>query len=162
MGTWLSYAFGLLLILTSTVMLIDDALSWPVPLDQMRVTSGRLSHVSIQRRGSSYLVITTKRGTEERIFARWLPGTDLRLRVGQHVTVWSQAGFELFGGVIQKAAEVRLEPEKRLVLGYPDRMADGIKFDEQNHYWFLAMLVLGLFLIAKPAWTHRRQCVGKK
>jgi hypothetical protein len=157
----LSYGFGLALIVASVVMLIDDALRRPVPLDQMLVTSGRLSHVSIQRRSSSYLVITTKSGTEERLFARWLPHTDLKLRIGQHVMIWSQTGFELFNGVVQKAAEVRLS-EKRFVLGYSDRRADGIQFDEKNHYWFLAMLTLGLFLITKPVWKHRRQDIGRK
>lgn len=162
MGTWLSYAFGLLFIVTSIVMLIDDALSWPVPLEQMQVTSGRLSDVSLQRRGPSYLVITTTTGNEERMFARWLPGTDLNMRIGQRVTVWSQAGFELFNGRVQKASEVRLDAENRYVLGYSDRRPDGIQFDERDHYWFLAMLGLGLFLIAKPVWKHRKPIVGRQ
>jgi hypothetical protein len=137
-------------------MLIDDALSWPVPLEQMRVTSGRLSAVSVQRRGPSYLVVTKTSGDEERIFARWIPGTDLKKRIGQQITVWSQPGFELFHGLDQKAAEVRLDTENRYVLGYSDRRPEGIQFDEKNHYWFLAMLGLGIFLIAKPVWKHRR------
>ena len=156
MRTLLSYGFGLALIVASVVMLIDDALIWPLPLEQMRVTSGSLSHVSFQRRSSSYLVITTKSGTKERIFARGLPHTDLKLSLGQNVTVWSQTGFELFNGVVQKAAEVRLDAQNRYVLGYSDRRPGGIKFDEKNHYWFLTMLGLGIFLIAQPVWKHRR------
>lgn len=162
MTTWLSYAFGLLFIVTSIVMLIDDALSWPVPLEQMREISGDLSSVTIQRRGPSYLVITATTGRKERIFARWLPGTDLKMRIGQRVTVWSQTGLELFYGRVQKAAEVRLDAENRYVLGYLNRRSDGIQFDEYDHYWFLAMLGLGLFLVARPMWKNRKPIAGRQ
>lgn len=156
MATWLSYAFGLLLIVAPTSMLIDDALSWPVQLDQMQSTSGRLSSVVIQRRGPSYLVVTTASGDEVRFYARWLPGADVETHVGHGVTVWSRDGFELFHGRIHVAVEMRLEDESRFVLGYTERIPAGIEYDEKDHYWLLAMLMFGMFLIARPIWQHRK------
>ena len=155
MATWLSYAFGLLFVVASTSMLIDDGLSWPVPLDQMQKTSGRLSGVVTQRRGPSYLIVTTATGDEVRFYARWLPGVDIRSHIDRVVTVWSRDGFELFHGRIHVAVEVRLEDESRFVLGYTERIPKGIEFDRGDHYWFFAMLTLGIFLIGRPIWKHR-------
>lgn len=159
MAVWLSYAFGLMIIVSSTTMLIDDALSWPVPLEQMHKTEGTLSSIVIQRRGPSYLIVTSAEGHDIRFFARWLPGTDLKTYIGRRVTVWSNQGFELFYGLVQNAADIQADGAERLTLGYQERIASGIEYDRKDHYWFLAMLALGLFLITRPVWKHRKPSI---
>lgn len=156
MATLLSYAFGLLFVVTSISMLIDDALSWPMPIEQMQKISGNLSNVVISRRGPSYLVVTTSSGNDERFFARSLQRIDLSNQIGHHVTVWSQAGFELFYGRIKEARELRLDDSGRYVLMYMKNLPWLIQKDEKDQYWFLAMLALGLFLITRPVWKHRK------
>lgn len=152
MSIWMFYGFGLVLTVTSISMLIDDVMSWPVPLEQMQKTSGILSSVEIQLRGPSYLVVTTPGRNEERFFARWLPGTNLRAQVGRRVTVWSKDGFELFYGRVRIASEVKLDDGGDFVLGYSARRPEGVAFDKKDHYWFLAIFTLGLFLIIRPVW----------
>lgn len=155
----LSYAFGLLFLVSPITMLIDDALSWPVPLEQMRQTSGVLTDVVIQRRATSYFVITTSEGGEQRFFKPALRKSDLRGLVGQRVTVWSQTGFVLFYGQIQEPREIRLLGSNRNIFRYTENISHSIDFDEKDHYWFLAMLAFGLFLIARPVWKHRNRVV---
>ncbi len=162
MAVGLSYAFGLLLVVVPTSMLIDDVLSWPMPLDQMQRISGRLSSVVIQRRGPSYLTVTTAAGDEVRFYARWLPGVDIGKHVAREVTVWSRDGFELFHGRILVAVEVWLGDESRYVMGYTERISKAIEYDRRDHYWIFAMLVLGLLLIAWPIWKHRKPLIESK
>lgn len=148
-------------------MLIDDALQWPVPLEQMRETRGILSDIVISRRGPSYLVVTDSNGNEQRFIARWLPNVGLktksssriailRVKKGSYVTVWSQGGFELFYGRIPEAIEVKLD-DGGYVMDYQEWIPSSIEFDKKDHYWLLAELVFGLFLITRPVWKHRNK-----
>ena len=162
MGTWLSYAIGLLLVIAPTNMLIDDALSWPVPLEKMEITDGILTDVVIQSRATSYFVITTSEGDKHRFFKPALRKSDLRGLVGHRVMVWSQTGFVLFYGRIQTPREIRPLGSDRNIFRYTENISHAIEFDEQDHHWLLAMLAFGLFLIARPVWKHRSPIVEKQ
>lgn len=155
MAVLLSYSFGLLFVVSPMTMLIDDALSWPVPLEQMQQTSGVLTDVVIQRRATSYFVISTSEGGEQRFFKPALHKSDLRGLVNQRVTVWSQTGFVLFYGQIQEPREIRLLGSNRNIFRYTENISHSIEFDKKDHYWFQVMLAFGLFLIARPVWKHR-------
>jgi hypothetical protein len=154
----LAYAFGLVLILAPGALLIDDALNAPMPLERMQATNGTLTRVTISRRTASYLELATPSGEERRFYARQLRHANTRLmRAGLPVTVWSQPGFELFRGQIDKAFEIRLDATGGYILNYMEGMPRHIESDENDHYWLGTALLFGIFLITRPIWKHRKQ-----
>jgi len=170
MSTWLSYAFGLVLVVTGGPFLIDDILRQPLPVEEMHRTTGTIVAAGTESMGSGgrggsggrigYVVVSTPSKSEETFYTG---DTRVKLllghRVGQAITVWWQPSFS-FGfwkvGTFKRAFELYVEDVDWYVLKYSADRPRQIAFDSKDHYWYLSMLGLGLFLLVKPVWAHRK------
>lgn len=108
-----------------------------------------------------YLVVSTGNGNEI-FYANSRVKVLLGHRVGQVVTVWWQPGFRfrpLKGkvGVTKQASEILVRDANWYVLKYRKSRPSQIEFDSRDHLWYGAMLVLGLFLLVRPAWKHLKK-----
>src|SRR5512139_1685691 len=166
----LSYAFGFVLVVTSGPWLVDDALSWPVPLEEMQQTTGVIVAAGKESTGGGgrgggapgsigYLMVSTSKGNET-FYATAKVNVLLGHRVGQVVTVWWQPGFKFqtwkVGG-IKRVSEIYVRDANWYVLKYSDSRPTLIDFDSKDHRWYWSMLALGLFLLVRPAWKHRKK-----
>lgn len=168
-GAFLAYSFGVVLVITGGPFLIDDALSWPGPLEAMHKTTGVIVSAGTQSTGSGgrgagsagigYLVVSTPNHGEETFYAPRKVKVLLKHRVGQTVTIWWQPSFKFQlwkVGVIKKASEIYVKDVDWFVLKYSEDRPRQLAFDSKDHYWYWSMLGLGLFLLVRPAWKHRK------
>jgi hypothetical protein len=169
MAVQLSYWFGLLFLVLGGTFLIDDSLRWPSPLDDMQRISGTIVSAGTKAvggggrggggRGVGYVVVATPDKSKE-TFYTWDRRIKLLLahRIGQSVTVWWQPGFDLPWalGWHKRAFEVHVSDIDWYVLKYVQDRPRQLAYDSKDDYWYWAMLVLGLVLLVKPVWTHRK------
>jgi hypothetical protein len=168
-GVLLAYSFGVVLVITGGPSLINDALSWPGPLETMHKTTGVIVSAGTKSTGSGgrggggggigYLVVSTPNNGEETFYGPRKVKVLLKHRVGQTVTIWWQPSFKFQlwkVGVIKKASEIYVKDVDWFVLKYSEDRPRQLAFDSKDHYWYWSMLGLGLFLLVRPAWKHRK------
>lgn len=165
----LSYAFGFVLVVTSGPWLIDDALSWPSPLEKLQQTTGVIVAAGQESTGGGgrggasgsigYVVVSTSKG-KETFYATTKVKVLLKHRVGQVVTVWWQPSFKFQTwkvGTIKQASEIYVKDANWYALKYSELRPTLIEFDSKDHRWYWSMFALGLFLLVRPAWKHRHR-----
>jgi hypothetical protein len=170
MAALLSYTFGFVLVVTSGPLLIDDALSWPVPLEEMQQTTGVIVSAGKESTGGGgrgggapgsigYVVVSTSKG-KETFYATTKVKVLLNHRVGQAVTVWWQPSFRFQTwkvGIIKQASEIYVKDANWYALKYSELRSTLIEFDSKDLRWYWSMLAFGLFLLVRPAWKHRKK-----
>ncbi len=161
-ATLLSYVVGIfLLIPLMSASLIDDYMTAPIPLGAMHKTTGVLVNITDCYRCPQLFEVKLDSGDHLEFGASMDSLIKLKPYIGSEVTVWYQQGFHIATikephFFIDQVYEIKIKKNGEMLNQYQIRRGEWIARDNKDHWWFLAFLLLGLWLPFRIVWKHRK------
>jgi hypothetical protein len=158
----LSYVFGIfLLIPLMSASLVDDYMTSPTPLEQMRKLTGVLVGVTSCHRCPQLFEVLQQSGESVEFGTAKNNLLKLKPYIGTEVTVWSQIGFHVPSSretkiFTNETYEIKIHKSGEMLNQYQAKRSEWIARDSKDHWWFLGFLLLGIWLPFRVVWKHRK------